>query len=219
MIWSLTIAALINVALTSVAPASAAMTWSLTWSLTLLTLNNHGSDNAGGNIWIRALLGSEGDLVEPISPSVLPQLNLRSNESFILWIADYIILLCKWVLTSVALMSVAFTSVALTCAEVAWSLTRSLRTSLTIPALIKVALTSILWHDLTIPAVINVTEKCDSGMDCTLSGTSQHIIISLVLFGISEDIYSKFSTKIDCNVPSAVLHSHQCWLPIYCLYH
>jgi len=123
------------------------------------------SDNPSCDKWIPALLGSEGDLVEPTSPSEPPRLNLRSNESFILWIKEYIIWLSK----------LALTSVALTCAALTWSLTTSLTTSLTLPALINMALTfpalinmalaGALWHDLTVPAAINVTDKCDSDMD------------------------------------------------------
>jgi len=124
------------------------------------------ADNPCRNKWIPALLGCEGDGVEPTSPSEPPWLNLRYNKSLMLWIKEYMIWLSELALTSVALTCVALTSVALTSAALTWYLTRSLTRSLTIPALIKSALASALWQDLTVPAAINVTDKCDYDMDC-----------------------------------------------------
>jgi hypothetical protein len=49
-------------------------------------------------------VGSEGDLVEPTSPSEPPRLNLRSNESFILWIKEYIIWLSSFYLLYLTLL-------------------------------------------------------------------------------------------------------------------
>jgi len=83
------------------------------------------SDHPSCDKWIPALSGSEGDFVEPTSPSDPPRWNVRYNESFISWIKEYII----W------LTILALTSVALTCAALTWSLTRSLTRSLTILAL------------------------------------------------------------------------------------
>jgi len=126
------------------------------------------SENPSCDEWIPALLGCGGALVEPTSPSEPLGLILRSTESFILWIDEYIVGVSKSAVTSVALASVALKSVTLTSAALTWSLTRSLTRSLTIPALINMPQTSALWHDLTIPAAINVTDKCDNDMD---SGT------------------------------------------------
>jgi len=133
------------------------------------------SDDAGCNKWFPALLRSDRDRVEPTCASEPPWLNYRSNESFILWIQEYIIRLSTLALTSVALTgvalpSVALTSVALTSAALTWSLTRSLTRSPTIPARINMALTSALWHALTsalwdaltIPAAMIMTDKQDS---------------------------------------------------------
>jgi len=112
-------------------------------------------DNPGCDKWMQGLLGCEGDLRERTSPSEPPRLNVRSNKSFILVIKEYIIWLRK----------LALTSVALTCAALTWSLTRSLTRSLIIPGPINMALTGAVWYTLTVPAAINVTDKCDSDMD------------------------------------------------------
>jgi len=77
-----------------------------------------------------------------IQSLIIPAMKVHCDIVSDNWGSDYL-----------ALASVALTSMTLT-----WSLT--------ILALIDMALTSVLWHNLTIPAVINVTDTCDCDMDC-----------------------------------------------------